>query len=286
MAKIDQYNLKASVEFPISGTQEVAESLQLTKSTSSEAGILTGTVTSGATAIADATVKIFDINDNPLYHGNTNSVGQYTIPDVVKGTYKVTVAKNGYLTPNAISITIAANRPTTVNFSLTADPNAALSTLFGIVRQSVALTPIEGATVNIFRVVDGVQTLVATTLTNSAGQYLSPDLEAGNYVVVTNKTGYNQAVSSEVPLTASDIEVMDMSMNVNAATNTGTISGIITDEDTTFPIGGAVVALYSVVGSTETLQRITRTNTGGRYLFGNVTAGKYIIKSFVQTSST
>lgn len=284
MPKIDLYNLKASVEFPISGTQEATKSLQLTASASSEVGVLTGTVTSGTSPVADATVKVFDINDNPLYHGNTNPVGQYTIPDITSGTYKVTVAKNGYLTPDAVSVTVAANRPTTVNFSLTADPNAALNILFGIVRQAVVLTPIAGATVNIFQIVDSVMTLTATTLTNSTGQYLAPDLAAGNYVVVSNKSGYNQATSTAVTLTASDIEALDLAMTVNTATNTGTISGIISDASTLLPIPNAIVALYSVIGTTETVTRITRTNTGGRYLFGNVLTGDYIIKSFAQTT--
>ena len=285
MSQIDQYDLKASAEFPISGTQEVTENLQLTASTISASGVLTGTVTSGGTPVEGATVKVFDISDNPLYHGNTNSVGQYTIPDVVGGTYKVTAAKTGYLTPNVLSVTVSPNRPTTANFSLTADPNAALGTLFGIVRQSVILTPIEGATVNIFQVVDDVRTLISTTLTNSAGQYLSPNLSAGDYIVVSNKTGYDQATSATVTLTVSEIEALDLSMIVNAATNTGTISGIITDVSTGLPIANAIVALYSVVGATETITRITRTNTGGRYLFGNVVTGNYIVKSFAQTTA-
>ena len=211
-------------------------------------------------------------------------MGQYTIPDIVKGTYKVTVAKNGYLTPNAISATIAANRPTTVDFSITADPNANLSTLFGIIRQAVVFTPIEGAIVNIFKVVDSVQTLVATTLTNNEGQYLAPDLSAGEYIVVSNKTGYDQSTSSPVTLAVSDIEGLDLAMTVNTVTNTGTISGIITDATTLLPIANAIVALYSVEGTTETVRRITRTNTGGRYLFGNVDTGNYIVKSFAQTT--
>lgn len=285
MAKIDQYNLKASLEFPVTGTQEVNQGLQLTASVISESGVLTGAVTSGGTAVADATVKVFDINDNPLYHGNTNAVGQYTIPDVVRGTYKVTVAKNGYLTPDAVSATVAANRPTTVDFSLTVDPKATASTLFGIIRQAVVFTPIAGATVNIYQIVDETQTLIATTLTNSAGQYLSPDLDPGEYIVVANKTGYFQSTSTPVILAVSDIEGLDLALTVNSVTNTGTISGIITDAVTLLPIPGAIVALYDITGTTETVIRITRANQGGRYLFGNIESGNYIVKAFAQTTA-
>jgi hypothetical protein len=60
MPIIDQYNLKASAQFPIVGTEEVTENLQLTASTVSSSGVVTGTVTSGGTPIEGATVKIFD----------------------------------------------------------------------------------------------------------------------------------------------------------------------------------------------------------------------------------
>jgi len=280
---IDQYNLKASVQFPITGTEEVTENLQLTASTASAAGIVTGTVTSGGTPVEGATVKIFDINDNPIAHDLTNPQGQYTIPDVTAGSYKITATKFTYLTPNTIPFSVTANRPTTVNIALIPDPDVDKNALYGIIRQAVVLTPIEGATVNIFQVVAGVQTLALTTLTNSSGQYFGPRLVTGDFVVIANKIGYEQSESSIVTLTGTDIQPLDLFLQVNTAQNVGTVSGIITNQATLLPIANALVALYSVVGGVETIVQIARTNTGGRYLFGNVAEGEYIVKAIAQT---
>lgn len=149
----------------------------------------------------------------------------------------------------------------------------------------MVLTPIEGATVNIFQVVGGVQTLALTTITNSSGQYFGPRLVTGDFVVTANKIGFEQSESSVVTLTGTDIEPLDLFLQVNTDQNVGTVSGIISDHATLLPIGNALVALYSVVGGVETIVQITRSNTGGRYLFGNVTGGEYIVKAIAQTDT-
>jgi hypothetical protein len=102
------------------------------------------------------------------------------------------------LTPDAIPFTVVANRPTTVDIQLTLDPDADKKALYGFIKQAVTFTPIEGATVNIFQVVEGVRTLALTTVTNSSGQYFGPRLVSGDFVVVANKLGYEQSQSSVV----------------------------------------------------------------------------------------
>ncbi len=285
MPIIDKYNLKASVQFPITDTEEITENLQLAASTASATGVVTGEVTSGGTPIEGATVKIFDVNDNPIAHDLTNPQGKYTIPGISAGAYKITATKFTYLTPNVIPFSIVSNRPTTVNIQLLPDPDVDKNALYGIIRQAVVLTPIAGATVNIFQVVDGVQTLALTTITNSSGQYFAPRLITGDFVIIANKAGYEQAESSIVTLTGTDIEPLDLFLQVNTAQNIGTVSGIISDQTTQLPIANALVALYLVVGGVESIVQITRTNTGGRYLFGNVGEGEYIVKAIAQTDA-
>lgn len=286
MSIIDQYNLKASVQFPINGTEEATENLQLTASTAASAGIVTGTVTSGGNPVEGATVKIFDVNDSPIAHTLTNAQGKYTIPDVVAGSYKITATKFTYLTPTTTPLSVIANRPTTVNIALTLDPDAGKNALYGIIRQAVVLTPIEGAIVNIYQVVGEVETLALTTETNSSGQYFAPRLITGDYVAIANKSGYEQSQSAPVTLTGTDIEPLDLTLQVNTVQNVGTISGIINSQSTLLPIPNALVALYSVVGGVETITQITRTNAGGRYLFGNVNQGQYIVKAIAQTDES
>lgn len=283
MATIDQYNLKASGQFTISGTEELTENFKLTASTTSEEGIITGTVTSlGGTPLEGAVVKVFNSSDAPVAHAITNPQGQYTIPTIVKGSYKVVAAMRGYLTPLVVPVTVVANRPTTVNIALTPDPGAALNTVYGIIREAGTLTPLSQAVVNTYLVQDVTQTLVSTTLTNSTGQYLSPYLANGDYVIIANKAGYNQTTSAVTTLADAEIASLDMTLYTNAETNTGTVSGIITDSTTLLPIGSATVALYEIVGTAETLIGLTKTNSAGRYLFGSVEASNYIVKAFSQ----
>jgi hypothetical protein len=73
-----------------------------------------------------------------------------------------------------------------------------------------------------------------------------------------------------------------MTLYATRQSNTGTVSGIITDSSTLLPIGSATVGLYEVAGTTETLIQLTKTNGAGRYLFGSVEAADYIVKAFAQ----
>lgn len=283
MATIDQYNLKASEQFSVSGTEELTQNFQLTASSTSEEGIITGIVISSSTApIGGATVKVFNSADEPIAHAKTNPQGQYTIPGVVKGTYKVVATMNGFLTPLVVPVTVVANRPTTVNFTLTPDPDAVLNTVFGIIREAGTLTPLSGAVVNTYLVQDTTQTLISTTVTNTSGQYISPYLANGNYIIIANKTGYDQTTSALTTLADAEIASLDMTLNANIVTNTGTVSGIITDSTTLLPIGSATVALYEITGTTESLIKLTKTNSAGRYLFGSVEASNYVVKAFSQ----
>ncbi|MCI1953110.1 MAG: carboxypeptidase regulatory-like domain-containing protein [Clostridiales bacterium] len=256
--------------------------MQLTLSTASTAGVLTGTVTSGGEPLPGATLKVFDTNNIPFAHTITGPLGQYTIASVSAGSYRVTATKTGYLTPDVVSVSILANRPSTLNIALSPDPDATLNTLFGKVNQSAPLEPIENAIVNIYSVSEDVRTLVSTTTTNSSGQYLAPYLADGDYIAIANKEGYFQTESAIQTLTNAEITPLNLFLIPNPETNTGTISGLITSQTTLLPIANATVALYQIVGTTETIVQITKTNSGGRYLFGNVAEGQYVIKSFAQ----
>lgn len=282
MSKIDKYNLGRSTTSPITGRQELTKDLPLTSSITSEEGLIVGTVTSGGQPVEGATVKVFDINNVPIAHGNTGPNGQYTIAEIVKGSYLVTATKVGYLTPVVVSVPVIANRPTTVNISLAVDPDASKNTLFGRVKQDITLIPLADVTVNIYKVVEGVETLVDTTKTNNSGQYLAPYLDNGDYVIIADKAGYNEVRSATITLLDTDIVDVDLFMIANAATNKGTVSGIITDAVTTLPIANATVALYQVIGDVETIVQLTKTTVAGRYLFGNVSEGSYLVKAFAQ----
>ena len=71
-------------------------------------------------------------------------------------------------------------------------------------------------------------------------------------------------------------------MTVDSRTYNGTVSGIIRN-NAGQAVAGCFVGLYQVVTvdgvSQERLVAVTKTNTAGKYLFGGVTGGNYLVKA-------
>ena len=71
-----------------------------------------------------------------------------------------------------------------------------------------------------------------------------------------------------------------MSMTVDERTYSGTVSGVIRDQNGA-AVAGCFVGLYRLdagAGS-ETLLAATKTNSTGNYLFGGVASGQYLVKA-------
>lgn len=291
MAKIDQYNLTASTPQPILDNQEIDQNLALSINTLADSGLVQGTVTSSGdgSPISDATVKIFSSTGKPLYHSSTDTEGKYVIPNVPQGSYFITAAKQGYLTPVSSPISVSSNQPTFQNLTMAVDTDANLNTIYGKVNSGESTSsPIYQATVDVFQLSGSDRTLVDTTYTNSDGQYILPYLPSGEYIVVSFKADYLTQESSTLTLTASQKLPLNLSLTpLGTAASLGTVSGYITDQASSKPIPNAIVALYNVDASgEETLVQQTKTNANGRYLFGSVTSGTVVVKSFAQKTDT
>lgn len=187
MAYKDLYVIGHSPQFAITGREKISENLALTASPTATSGILKGTVTSGGVPIANATIKVFDINDNPIEHTNTGDNGQYTISDIPVGSYKVTAISPRYLLPLTIPVSIQNNKTATANIVLTADPDANLSVIYGIIRNTNGEVPIANAGIALYSIADGVETIIATTRSNTPGRYLFANVTPGNYLVKSTK---------------------------------------------------------------------------------------------------
>ena len=168
------------------------------------------TVTAGQTTTVDfnltlvpgtiaGTVK--DTNNNPLsgatvrtttggYSTTTNSSGQYTLSNVVPGTYSVEASKSGYLSQTQSNVQVVSNQTTTVNFSL--PPN--VGRIQGVVNDECG-DPLGGAT---------VQTTSGgySTTTAADGSYTLNNVVAGTYSVVASKSGYQSQTNNNVSVTA------------------------------------------------------------------------------------
>ncbi len=83
-------------------------------------------------------------------------------------------------------------------------------------------------------------------------------------------------------ITGGSIANVSMAMMVDSRTYNGTVSGIIRDTAGQ-AVAGCFVGLYQVttVGDVtqEHLIAVTKTNTMGKYLFGGVTGGEYLVKA-------
>lgn len=283
MARIDIYNLTASPQVPNISREEVAlNDLALAVNPNSNAGIIKGNVTSGGSPVQDVTVKVLTTSYVPVQHASTNTQGLYEIPEVTQGTYLVTATKHGYLTSTPQSVSVTQNNPTTLDIILSPDPDAAKNLLDGRLSDTSSQY-IDSAIVNIYQVSGGVNTLILTTNTNSAGQYLAPYLDDGNYLVEGVKLGYLPSVSGSITLSGGTKETLDLVLSTDAQTNVGTISGRVVQKGTTTYLANATVALYLVTGTTESVVQVTKTNSAGAYLFGDVLDGNYIVKAIEQT---
>ncbi|MBP2662505.1 MAG: hypothetical protein H6Q71_453 [Firmicutes bacterium] len=282
MAYIDLYEIGRSPQFSITGREEITENLDLTANPAATSGILKGTVSSGGTTISNATVKVFDINDNPIAHTNTGGNGQYSISDIPVGSCKVTAIAPGYLLPLTIPVTIQLNKTTTANIELTADPDANLSVIYGIIRNTNGEVPIQDATVLLYSETLPEPILISTGTTNSTGQYILNLVPDGDYHLVVSKLGFFLSQTATINVTTSEIINSDVSLVPDADANTGTVSGFIKDLSTGLPISNAAVALYSIAGGVESIIATTKTGITGRYLFANINPGTYLVKSTKQ----
>lgn len=286
MSVDEKYHLTPSPNFNIQGRNEVNEDLQLTPSTESESGSVVGTcVNQNGTPVADATVKLFTPAGVPFEHANTNAQGQFAFSRVPVGSYLITASKKGLLTPNRTPITVLNHHATTISITMLPDPDSVTNAVYGIVYDVANNNPIENAIVELFRVQGSNITSEGTVTSNSEGQYLFAALSNGTFYVVANKLGYLSTQSGQVLLDGDEYAGINLNMTVDPTSNTGTVSGIIRDSGTGNPLPNAIVVLYQIKGSTETLIRMSKSNAAGLYLFGNLPEGQYKVKATVQTNS-
>lgn len=284
MPIIDRYDLEPSNLITIEGHDEERVSLALQPSPLADVGVVQGIVQqTNGTAIPLATVQLFDSAGNPFEHTNTNPTGRFVFQNIPVGAYFVTAFEPGFLTPTRISVSVTRAQPANVTINMQPDPNFTRGAVYGIIRSSSLNSEvIEHANVELYRVAGGVETFVGRVVSNATGQYLFADLESGTYILRVSNTGYLSNDSAPVTITGREFAALDVIISADPDANTGTISGIITDQTTGLTIPNAIVALYRINGGTETLIEITRTNAGGLYLFGDIPPDTYRVKATVQ----
>lgn len=274
----ESYLLNRSPQFSLSTGAENRTDLTLTPNPAVHYSAIVGSVLAGATPLLNALVKVMTQSGNPLDHQYTNSEGAYITAQFPAGVYLLVASAPGYLTSAPVTVNLPADSAAFVDFNLTADPRALLNNLYGLVLDQVTGNRLANATVIL---TDTQGQTLATTLTNSDGQYLLCETENGSYLLSAEKTGYALPVPLSITVTGGQLAQTNITLTPEVVTE-GTVQGFIRDPGGN-ALQGACVGLYAVSGSTETLVQTTFTNAEGFYLFGNVLAGNYLVKAKVDT---
>ena len=212
----------------------------------------------------------------------TDAAGNYTLTGSPNGTYSLAAVKDGYLLSDAAGIILAGGTTAEVNLACVPEVTLALGAIAGVVMVSGSMgasTPLAGAKVTLQNP-DG--TTAAVTYTAADGEFAFYDLADGVYTLISSAEGYRADSTMTAVITGGSIANVSMSMTVDTRTYNGTVSGIIRDTSGQ-AVAGCFVGLYRVttVGTLtqEQLVAVTKTNSAGKYLFGGVTGGEYLVKA-------
>lgn len=277
----DDYLLNYSDNILINDLEEKVENISLTKTALNETGGLTGTVIDNiGSSVNEATVKVFDLAFNPIKHTMTNQEGKYSISNLNPGDYIVYAVKDGYTMSTKIQINITNNVIELENIVIAPNQTYTKGSIYGIVYDKFTKLPLKNVKVTLKSILEP-STVIAETYSAIDGEYVLYNIDAGIYQL--------SAISDDYVLTAPfNVTVIDntnlreiLYLDKLSAAKHGTISGVVKDEATDVPIEGAFVGLYTVdlLTKEEKLVKITTTDREGKYFFGYVEAGNYIVKA-------
>jgi len=275
----ESFLLNRSEEFSITTGAENRTDLSLQPNPDVNKGPIITTVLSAGDPVFNAMVKVLSTSGDPIDHSFTNTEGFTNSIRLSAGTYIVTASAPGYITSTPVVVNLPSLNTVLLTISLEPDPRTAKNSLFGLVLDQQTGNPIGSSTVVL---TDSEEQTIATTQTDSDGEYLLCLIENGSYTITAEKTGYQPSSPLSVNVTGSQIAQTDISLTAEVISE-GTVQGFIKDQEGNL-LSSANVALYSVSGTIETLVQETSSNGNGFYLFGNVTPGNYLVKANVEVA--
>ena len=274
----DLFELKYSQTFSMSGMEEADITLKLDPPSTVSTTVY-GTVTDGVNPIPNATVKLFDDKGVPFQHTLTDAQGNYIMYNMPEGTYTIGAVHAGYRLSETVGLTVQNDDSREINLVCTADPTLSMGAIAGVVVVSKdgVETPLGNAKITLK---DELDQTISITYTADDGEFAFYDVPDGVYTLISTAEGYLPAAPVTTSIEKGSISNMMISMDVDSRAYTGTVSGIIRDSFRA-PIAGCFVGLYKAATETsrEVLIATTKTNSSGKYLFGNVGAGDYIVKA-------
>jgi hypothetical protein len=155
--------------------------LHLEKATPCYKTYLAGRVFCDCVSVAGATVKVMDLNYNPLYHTITNHAGIYVFRDIIPvGDYLLIAASDHCITSIAKPVTIEKDHVAKVNFYLKESPIHKKAIVYGTLTDSFNQKTLPNVRIKLIERYS--KKVYACTYTNKLGQYLLYDVEPGYYL--------------------------------------------------------------------------------------------------------
>lgn len=218
--------------------------------------------------VPNAKVKLS--NENNSYSKNTSNNGSFSFWHIANGTYTMTAEAYNFVNYAHAEPIVVEDSTIISGLEIFLTPVQANSSLSGFVTDSSNGNPIAGAEVKVYRNNHG-STYVG--ITDSLGYYNIENIFGGEYYVKCKAEGYVH-FWSEVAIngtTAFDIQLL--------AIQEGTISGVVTKDETGEPVANAYLYAIPVNGNPGTSnhqcgQAISDSN--GNYSM-NVRAGNYYV---------
>ncbi len=273
-------NLNVSNEFILNNNEENID-LSLNQETSSNNGSVTGTVydtvVGTGTPVSGATVKVFTSDGIPYAHTITSIDGKYTIDNLPIGMYLVAAAKEGYTLSLDVPLTVSNTIPTNIDLAITPNVDITKNIIYGRIRDNATKLYLGDVEISLFREINGERVLISSAKSISDGEYILDNIDDGNYIVTYVKTGY-QSIEMNITLSNGIKFLANESMTSIIGQINNTVSGIIKDTAGNI-IANALVALYKIDNGNEVLVATTYTNALGKFMFGNVIDGNYLVKS-------
>ena len=253
-------------------------------------GSITGTVKrdSDSTAMANATIGVFDANWNTLLGVPTDADGNYSITGLAAGDYYlVAVVPNDYLVEyynNAYSQSAATKVAVTlgtaitgINFGITG-----IGSISGRITDSAGGSGLSNIEVQVY---DSGWNMVKSVTTDSGGYYNADRIPAGSYYLRTsNNAGYidRNYGSGSLHYQATIVTVAAAAdtgnINIVLSQGSGAISGNIVD-DFGLSLAGITVIVYKTSDSDLNIVETAVTDANGNFILNGLAPDDYFIKT-------
>ena len=244
---------------PLSGKAQDLGSIVLSPN-----GTVHGSVVLGSDSKTSGGVDVF--LDGTPYAAKTDSNGEYTIKDVLQGSYSIVFRKDGYITQSRDMVVFSSDSSEVPSIEVQSVKLVMGScTLKGTVGYE-DITDMSG--INVVLIGSGGD-VCRTSMTEKDGSFSFEGISPDTYAIRAGADGYT-IVDRRISISIGESYVVPMGSLVNLC---GSIAGSVTTNDSGLKSGVKVKASSSSGGhSYETI-----TDEAGLYLLSNVLHGDYVL---------